>query len=409
MAGLLTPYVAYELTSKIKKVVNLPIDLHCHYTSGMASATYIKAIEAGVDIVDTAISSLALATSQPPTESIVAILKDTPYDTGLDLNLLSEIAKYFANIRDKYKEFETKLKGVDVNVLIFQIPGGMWSNMEKQLKDQNALDRLPEVLEELPRVRKDMGYPPLVTPTSQIVGTQAVLNVISGGRYKILTKETKEYLKGKYGKPPGEVNEDLLKLALDDEERITCRPADLIEPEFEKIKKELGDRAKNTEDVLTYALFPEVAIKLFEQREKPSIEEKVEIEVSEKGEIPPSKIQRGGIGRFRVKVGDKSFDVEVEELGYARSVKSLKESPVTPYVPQRVQEGNEVKSLFQGNILKIKCKVGDIVKADDVLIVMEAMKMEIQIKASSTGKISSINVSVGDSVKAGDVLATISS
>ncbi|MBI5180462.1 MAG: pyruvate/oxaloacetate carboxyltransferase, partial [Nitrospirae bacterium] len=268
MAGLLSPYNAFELIGMLKKAVRAPIHLHTHDTSGMATATYLKAIEAGVDIVDTAISSLASGTSQPPTETLVSILKGTKYDTGLDINLLTEIAAYFRNVRKNYKKYESEFTGVDPDVLVYQIPGGMTSNLASQLNEQKALHRMQEVLAEVPRVRKDFGYPPLVTPSSQIVGTQATLNVLTGERYKVITSETKNYLKGLYGKPSAPINEEVRKKAIGDEEFIECRPADLIEPELEKFKKEAGDKARNDDDLLLYALFPKVALEFFDLREK---------------------------------------------------------------------------------------------------------------------------------------------
>jgi len=268
MAGLLAPYVAYELVGRLKQEVSLPIQLHTHYTSGMAMATVVKAIEAGVDVVDTAISSLALLSSQPPTETLVAILQGTPWDTGLDLHLLSEIAEYFAKVREKYKAFEGGLKSIDVNVLTYQIPGGMLSNLIAQLREQNALHRLKEVLAEVPRVREELGYPPLVTPTSQLVGTQAVLNVLLGERYKIIPQEVKAYIRGFYGRPPAPIDPKVKKLAIGDEEPIDCRPADLIPPGFEKAREEIGSLARSEEDIISYALFPQVARPFLERRAK---------------------------------------------------------------------------------------------------------------------------------------------
>lgn len=268
MAGLLAPYPAYELVTRLKAEVDLPIQLHTHYTSGMGTATYLKAVEAGVDIVDTAISSVALSTSQPPTETLVYILEATERATGLDLRLLSEIAAYFAGVRAEYAKFESGMPGVDVNVLMYQIPGGMLSNLVSQLRQQKAEDRYNEVLAEMPRVRADLGYPPLVTPTSQIVGTQATLNVLMGERYKVIPEEVRNYVRGLYGRPPGQINPEVKKLAIGDEEPIRCRPADLLEPGYEKAKAEIGDLAQSDEDVIAYALFPQVAREFFERRAK---------------------------------------------------------------------------------------------------------------------------------------------
>ena len=266
MAALLAPYPAYELVSRLKAAVNLPVQLHTHYTSGMATATLLKAVEAGVDVVDTAISSVALGTSQPPTETLVYILKGTERDTGLDLQLLSEIAAHFAKVRGQYSKFESGLQGVDVNVLMYQIPGGMLSNLVSQLRQQHAEDRYDDVLAEMPRVRADLGYPPLVTPTSQIVGTQATFNVLTGERYKIISEEVKNLVRGLYGRTPGEINPELARAVLGDEKPVTVRPADLLEPGYEKAKAEIGDLAQSDEDVLSYALFPQVAREFFQRR-----------------------------------------------------------------------------------------------------------------------------------------------
>ncbi|MDO8690416.1 MAG: oxaloacetate decarboxylase subunit alpha [Dehalococcoidia bacterium] len=266
MAGLIAPKDAFDLVSKMKASVKAPIQLHCHYTSGMASSAYLKAVEAGVDILDTAISTMALGSSQPPTETLVSMLKGTPYDTGLDLPLLSEIARYFGDVRRKYRDFEGELMGVDTNVLIYQIPGGMISNLVSQLRDQNALGRLDEVLQEVPRVRKDMGYPPLVTPSSQIVGTQAVLNVVTGERYKMVPKEVRTYFQGLYGRPPGKLDPQVKKAILGDEKEIKGRPADSLAPEYPKAVEDTRGVATSEEDVITFALFPQVAMDFFKSR-----------------------------------------------------------------------------------------------------------------------------------------------
>jgi oxaloacetate decarboxylase alpha subunit len=270
MAGLLSPYVAHELVGRLKTEIKVPIHLHTHYTSGMAMATVLKAVEADVDIVDTAISALAMVTSQPPTESLVRILQESPRETGLDLNLLVEISNYFAEVRKKYAAFESGMKGVDVRVLQFQIPGGMLSNLISQLREQGAEDRYPEVLEEVPRVREEMGFPPLVTPSSQIVGTQATLNVVLGERYKVIPAEIKNYVRGYYGRPPTTIDPEIKKKAIGDEEPIDCRPADLIPPALEQARAEIGDLAETEEDVLSYVLFPQVARPFLERRKRGS-------------------------------------------------------------------------------------------------------------------------------------------
>ncbi len=270
MAGLLLPYPAYELVKALKEYIKVPIQLHTHYTSGTASMTYLKAIEAGVDVVDCAISPMAMGTSQPPTEPLVASLKGTEYDSGLDLALLSEIAEYFRPIKEKYIEsglLDVKMMGVDVNALIYQVPGGMLSNLVSQLKQAGKSDKYDEVLKEVPRVREDFGYPPLVTPTSQIVGTQAVMNVIAGERYKMVPKESKMLVKGEYGKTPAPIPEEIKKKILGDEEQITCRPADLISPELENIKSQMKEYMEQDEDILSYALFPQVSENFFKFRQ----------------------------------------------------------------------------------------------------------------------------------------------
>lgn len=266
MAGIITPKMAFDLVKEVKDYVKLPIQLHCHYTSGMAAMSYYKAVEAGVDVLDCAISPFALSTSQPATETMVASFKDTPYDTGLDLEKLSEVAEYFKKIRGKYKKFDVADSTVDANVLRYQIPGGMISNFISQLQQQNALDKLPLVLEEVPKVRADFGFPPLVTPSSQIVGAQAVLNVLVGERYKMASNETKSYMKGLYGQPPAPMNEEVRKKVIGDEKTITTRPADSLEPQMEEARKEIGFYAETEEDVLSYVLFPQVAKKFLEER-----------------------------------------------------------------------------------------------------------------------------------------------
>jgi oxaloacetate decarboxylase alpha subunit len=267
MAGLLSPYVASELVGRLKAEIGVPIQLHTHYTSGMAMAAVLKAVEAGVDIVDTAISALSMVTSQPPTETLVRILQESPRDTGLDLGLLAEISGYFANVRKKYAAFESGMQGVDVNVLQFQIPGGMLSNLVSQLREQGAEDRYAEVLEEVPRVREELGFPPLVTPSSQIVGTQATLNVVLGERYKIIPAEVKNYVRGYYGRPPAPIDPEIKATVIGEEEPIDCRPADLIPPAMERARAEIGDLARSEEDIISYALFPQVARPFLERRQ----------------------------------------------------------------------------------------------------------------------------------------------
>jgi len=259
MAGLLAPYVAYELVARLKEAFpHIPVQVHTHYTSGMGLAAILKAVEAGADVVDTAISSLALGTSQPPTESLVASLQGTPWDPGLDLGLLTEIADYFAQVRNKYAKYEGQLRTVDVRVLAYQIPGGMLSNLDSQLREQNALDRYAEVLAEVPRVRAELGYPPLVTPSSQIVGTQAVLNVLTGERYKVVPKEVRQYVLGYYGRPPAPIDPEVQRKVAGEEKPIDGRPADFLPPELEKARQSLGELAETERDVISQALFPQI-------------------------------------------------------------------------------------------------------------------------------------------------------
>lgn len=281
MAGLLAPMAAEELVLVLKKEVDLPIQLHSHYTSGMAAMTYFKAAEAGVDVIDTCISSLALGTSQPATESMVASMEGTSHGPELDLSLLAEIAEYFADVRKKYKDFDVSANIVDTNVLQYQIPGGMISNFMSQLEQQNALDRLADVLSEVPRVREDLGYPPLVTPTSQIVGSQAVLNVLAGERYKMISNEVKNYARGLYGEPPAPISEEIKKTIIGDEAPITHRPADLLEPQLAQAKAEIAPYMEKEEDILSYALFPAVAKKFLEERLAGKV--KVDFQIAEEG------------------------------------------------------------------------------------------------------------------------------
>jgi len=268
MAGLITPYAAFDLVKALKEKLDLPVQLHTHYTSGFGTAALIKAAEAGVDVVDCAISAMAMSTSQPPTETLVAALKGTERDTGLDLPKLADIARMTTEIRGKYASFEAGIAPVDVNVLQFQVPGGMLTNLIGQLRQQNAMDKYYEVLDEIPRVRKDMGYPPLVTPSSQIVGTQATLNVMLGERYKIIPEEVKQYFRGYYGQPPAPMDPEIQRKAIGTEQPITCRPADMLPPGLEAARREIGELARSEEDVVSYALFPQVARPLFERRAK---------------------------------------------------------------------------------------------------------------------------------------------
>ena len=391
MAGLITPSAAFELVTKLKEETDLLVDLHCHCTSGMTPISYYAACQAGVDVLDTAISPLSWGTSQPPTESMVAALQGTEFDTGLDLKLLTSIKEYFDEIKAKYGYLLDPIsESVDTDVLLYQIPGGMLSNLISQLKEQNAMDRYNDVLEEMPRVRKDMGYPPLVTPTSQIVGTQAVNNVLGGERYKQPTNEVKEYLKGMYGRPPAPVDPEVSKMVIGDEEVITCRPADLIEDEFDKFKSE-GEEAgfvKSDEDALTYALYPLIAPRFL------------------KGELK-EKTGGTGTGSDKDKVPTE-YDVEVD--GDIFNVKILPHGTAGGGGKKsskcKEKEG-VVLSAMQGMVIRLTVEVGDEVKAGDTICVIEAMKMENDIESEVDGVVEEIFVADGDELKKDDCIMVI--
>lgn len=399
MAGLITPSVVFELVSRLKEETDLLVNLHSHCTSGMTPISYYAACQAGVDILDTAISPIAWGTSQPPTESIVAALQGTEYDTGLDLKALNQIKKYFEGLRKDYEGYIDPIsERIDTDVLMYQIPGGMLSNLISQLKQQNALDRYQDVLEEMPRVRKDMGYPPLVTPTSQIVGIQAVMNVINGERYKIVSNEVKEYMKGNYGRAPAPINEEIAKKIIGDGERITCRPADLIEPEYEKFKKEGEELGiiKKEEDILTLAMLPPVA----KQFLKGELEEEPfpEVHIGTSSDDDLSAIPT----EYSVEVDGDIFDVKILPTGFMNFGGKGGNEPVGP-IP------GALTASMQGMVLKIKVNTGDKVKEGDVVAVLEAMKMENDIYAKEDGIVKEIFVEEGDTVNAGDNLMLIKS
>ncbi|MDY9924519.1 sodium-extruding oxaloacetate decarboxylase subunit alpha [Methanobacterium sp.] len=396
MAGLISPHDTYELVKTLKEETDLLINLHCHCTSGMTPMSYYAACQAGVDLLDTAISPLAWGASQPPTESVVAALKDTPYDTELDLKLLNQIKKYFEEIREKYSGIIDPItERVDTDVLLYQIPGGMLSNFVSQLKEQNALDRYEDVLKEVPRVRKDLGYPPLVTPTSQIVGIQAVMNVLGGERYKNVSKEVKEYIKGFYGRPPAPIDQEIAHKIIGDEELITCRPADLLEPELEKFRAEGEEMGiiKKEEDVLTFTLYPAVAPKFLRGETE---EELLAPPKSDNCSSTPSSMPT----EYQVDVDGESFQVKVIPTGY------LEIEPSEGVKPSGPVEGG-VTSSMQGMILKLKVKEGDKVIEGDVVAVLEAMKMENDIHSPESGIVQEIFVDEGDTVGAGDTLMVI--
>ena len=410
MAGLLTPDVTKILVSEIKKSSKLPIHLHTHATTGLVGMNMQCAIEAGGDMVDTALSSLSMGTSHYATECIVAGLKGTPRDTGLDLNLLEEINDYFTEVKKNYAEFESDFKGVDINILKSQIPGGMISNMENQLREQNALDKLDEVLKEVPRVRKDMGYPPLVTPTSQIVGSQATLNILTGERYKVITKETRQCLLGNYGKLPAPIDEELMSKVSADGKVTDCRPADLLEPEWETVCKELGDKHTSEEDRLTYALFPKVALKFFETRGKPQPKPVATAPAQSGASAPAPAVATapGGSAVYSVRVNGKDYTVEVSTGGAMSSSPAIAAAPAPVSAPApSAGSGSPLVAPLPGSIFSMKCKEGDAVNEGDTVLVMESMKMESEVNAHQSGTIQTVLVKEGDNVQTGDELVII--
>lgn len=395
MAGLISPQNAFDLVRALKEEISIPIDLHSHCTSGMAPMSYLYACQAGVNILDTAFSPFAWGTSQPPTETTVAALRGTPYDTGLDLILLTEIKKYFEDIKEKYRGILDPIsERIDTNVLKYQIPGGMLSNLVSQLKEQNALDKYEAVLAEMPRVREELGFPPLVTPTSQIVGTQAVLNVLMGERYKVVPKEVKDYVKGLYGRTPAPVSKEIMLKVLGDEKPITCRPADLLPPELDKVTKEAQDLGivKKPEDILTYALYPAIAPKFLRG------------ETKEETLVAPGPVNGKAVAvlptEFKVEVDGDLFSVKIISEGGGMSVRSAEsERP-------KLMDGGITASM-QGMVLKVKVKKGDKVSKGDVVLVLEAMKMENNIHAPHGGAVKDIFVKEGSTVGAGDVLLVV--
>ena len=408
MAGLLTPDATKTLISELKKNIKLPIHLHTHATTGLVGMNMQCAIEAGVDMVDTAISCLSMGTSHYATECMVAALKGTPRDTGLDLGLLEEINDYFSEVKKNYAEFESDFKGVDINILKSQIPGGMISNMENQLREQNSLDKLEEVLKEVPRVRKDMGYPPLVTPTSQIVGSQATLNVLTGERYKVITKETRQCVLGNYGKLPAPIDEDLMSKVSEDGKVTDCRPADLLEPEWDTVCNELGDKYTSEEDRLTYALFPKVALQFFETRGKPQSKPvtSTPVATSAPASAPVAASAHSGSAVYSVRVNGKDYTVEVATGGAVGSAPTPAPAAATPAASSS-GGGSPLLAPLPGSIFSMKCHEGDTVNEGDTVLVMESMKMESEVTAHQSGTIQSILVKEGDNVQTGDELVII--
>jgi pyruvate carboxylase subunit B len=429
MAGLLTPYATSELVKALKDTVDLPLHLHSHSTSGLAEMCQIKAIEAGCEHIDTALSSWAGGTSHPPTESLVTALKGTVHDTGLDLEKLKEVNDYFANVRKKYHRYESEFTGIDTQVHVFQVPGGMISNLANQLKERNALDRIGEVYKEIPLVRKDLGYPPLVTPTSQIVGTQAVLNVLTGKRYETITNEVKRYLQGGYGKAPATVDSDLKKHAIGKEDVIDCRPADLLKPEFENLRQEIGALALNDEDVLSFAMFPEVGKQFLEQRlQGILVPEPLEMEVKlTDNSTAPTE--------FNVALHGESYHVKVTGAGpknqtlrhFYFMVDGVPEEIVVETLDEIVLEGgiqgavkNKISSKrakprgkgdvvvsMPCNVIDVLVKVGQEVVEGQALLITEAMKMETEITAQINGTVKAVHIVKGEPANPDEVLIEI--
>ncbi|MCB5225583.1 sodium-extruding oxaloacetate decarboxylase subunit alpha [Alishewanella sp. 16-MA] len=414
MAGLLKPYTCEELITRLKEEVKIPIAMQCHATTGLSTATYQKAIDAGIDMLDTAISSMSMTYGHTATETMVAITEGTERDTGLNMELMAEIAAYFRDVRAKYAQFEGSLKGVDARILLAQVPGGMLTNMESQLKEQGAIEKLDDVLKEIPRVREDLGFLPLVTPTSQIVGTQAVLNVLTGERYKTITKETAGVLKGEYGATPAPVNAELQEKVLAGGKAITCRPADVLTPELEKLTAELTELAKTEnidlatdtiDDVLTYALFPQVGLKFLKNRNNPAAFEPAPVMPSSSAKPAVAERQpqtNNGPASYSVRVDGKVYEVDVAPTGELSSVKPV----VSENIPgsASVTGSATLNAPLAGNIWKIVTKPGASVQRGDVVIIMEAMKMETEVRAVANGTVSKIHVAAGDSVTTGDVL-----
>lgn len=417
MSGILNPMAAADLVREIKKRFDVELHLHCHSTTGMAEMALLKAVEAGVDGIDTAISSMSGTYGHPATESLVATLQGTEYDTGLDIPRLEKIAAYFRNVRKKYAKFEGQLRGVDSRILVAQVPGGMLTNLENQLKQQNASDKLDLVLEEIPLVRKDLGYIPLVTPTSQIVGTQSVINVLTGERYKTIAKETAGILKGEYGKTPAPVDSALQARVLEGAAPVTDRPADHIAPEMAKIEAEVAEQAKAkgvkladnaVDDALIVALFPQIAWKFLENRNNPAAFEPAptgnESAVENK---PVSKATPSASGSavYTVELEGKAFVVKVSEGGDISHVATTAPQAAPQTAP--VTGGTPVTAPMAGNIWKVVATEGQTVAAGDVLFILEAMKMETEVKAAQAGTVRGICVKAGDAVAVGDTVMTL--
>jgi pyruvate carboxylase subunit B len=428
MAGLLTPYTAYDLVCAIREATHLPIHTHSHATSGLSHMTHLKAVEAGATIIDTCVGAFSEGASHPTTQSLVAALAGTAYDTGLSLPLIEEISAYFKDVRRKYWQFESEFTGTDTRVLINQVPGGMISNLANQLKEQGAIDRMDAVLEEIPRVREDLGFPPLVTPTSQIVGTQAALNVLTGTRYKSVTNEVKLYLQGRYGRAPGHVNEEVRKLAVGDLEVTTCRPADLLADELDKLRAEIDSLARNDEDVLTYAMFPDLAKTWLQERAAGSLKPEP---LLPKGAAMQEASPRYAADEFRITLHGETYHIKLSGSGrsdasqrpYFVSVDGVSEEVlVEPLNEVAVSTGSDgaprkaaaatatagekprpthpghVTAAMPGTVVDVLVSIGQKVRAGDGVLVIEAMKMESEVQAPIAGVVISIFAKKGDAV-----------
>ena len=406
MAGLLKPYVAFELVSKLKDTLEIPIHMQCHATTGMSTATGIKAIEAGLDNIDTSISSMSMTYGHSPTEAMVAILDGTNRSTDLDLEKLEPIAEHFKAIRKKYKKFEGSLRGIDSRILVSQVPGGMLTNLENQLRDQNASDKFDEVLSEIPRVREDLGFIPLVTPTSQIVGTQSVINVLSGERYKNITKETRSLLLGEYGRTPIPVNKELQARVSSDAKIIDCRPADLIENELSSIESKLVNIIKDNnlsieasaDNILIFAMFPEIGLQFFKNINNP-----------EYFEDEPLLFKDNGNNCYSVKVNDEEYFVSINSLGdieFNEAISTSNTSKIAPQITSN-EASQPINAQLGGNIFKVLCKVGDVISIDQNVLILEAMKMETEVKSPFAGTVTAIYVQEGDAVTPDQMLLSI--
>ena len=419
MAGLLKPYDGYELVTELKKTVDIPIHMQCHATTGLSVPTILKCVEAGIDNVDTSISSMSMTYGHSPTETVVSMLQEQERDTGLDLGLLEEIAIYFRDVRKKYAAFEGSLKGVDSRILVSQVPGGMLTNMENQLREQGASDKLDDVMAEIPRVRKDLGYIPLVTPTSQIVGTQAVINVLSGERYKNISKETAGVLKGEYGATLAPVNAELQERVLEGGEAITCRPADLLEPEVDKLTDEFKGLVKEhsirvaeneIDDVLTYTLFPQVGLKFLQNRDNPDAFEPMPTEEAAAAKPAATTTTASGGEVYTVNVNGQQYVVEVNEGGDLSQIQTTNApSPAAAPVAAAPTGGNvdPITAPLAGNIVRVNVSAGERVQQGDLVLILEAMKMETQVLASHAGVVDSVAVKSGDTVAVGDTLIVL--